>query len=297
VHHGVVGYNHLKHFGTVMFWRDGVPAGYDRIGPWSEIKLEILRKYAHPYSLLVNQYGLWAIYIDGFAGPGEHVSRTTGEPVPGSPLNALRTQPPFREYHFIDADPVRAQQLRTYATPGLNVHVHAGDCNDILLREVFPRARREDRRRALCLLDPYNIDLSWEVVATAGSMRSIELFVNFMVMDMNMNILLRDPEKADPVQIARMNRFWGDESWRSVAYEENPQRSLFVQSESVKVEDANRKIAAAYRKRLIDVAGFKYAAEPLAFSNSLGATIYYLFFASPNLTGKKIVEDIFAKHR
>jgi len=31
--------------------------------------------------------------------------------------------------------------------------------------------------------------------------------------------------------------------------------------------------------------------------NSLGATIYYLFFASPNQTGKKIVEHIFEKHR
>jgi len=31
--------------------------------------------------------------------------------------------------------------------------------------------------------------------------------------------------------------------------------------------------------------------------NSLGATIYYPFFASPNKTGDKIVEDIFRKHR
>jgi hypothetical protein len=31
--------------------------------------------------------------------------------------------------------------------------------------------------------------------------------------------------------------------------------------------------------------------------NGLGFTIYYLFFASPNQTGKKIVEDIFRKHR
>jgi hypothetical protein len=34
-----------------------------------------------------------------------------------------------------------------------------------------------------CLLDPYNIYLSWEVVSAAGKMRSIEFFVNFTIMD------------------------------------------------------------------------------------------------------------------
>src|SRR5258708_33862267 len=59
---------------------------------------------------------------------------------------------------------------------------------------------------------PYNIDLSWDVIATAGRMESIEIFLNFMVMDMNMNVLLRDPEKEDAAQVTRMTRFWADES-------------------------------------------------------------------------------------
>ena len=128
-------------------------------------------------------------------------------------------------------------------------------------------------------------------------MKSIEVFVNFMVMDMNMNVLLRDPARAEAVQIARMDRFWGDGSWREVAYEVSRQGSLFGEREQVKVEDANERISGAYRKRLIDIAGFAYAPRPLRFVNSLGATIYYLFFASPNETGDKIVEDIFRKHR
>lgn len=128
-------------------------------------------------------------------------------------------------------------------------------------------------------------------------MKSVEIFVNFMVMDMNMNVLLRDSDKADPAQIARMTRFWGDESWRQVAYEESPQLELFGGAQTVKVDDANDKIAEAYRQRLCAVAGFQYAPRPLAFVNSLGKTIYYLFFASPNQTGKKIVEQIFDKYR
>jgi len=274
-------------------------AEQDVIGSWTEVKLEILGEYAAPYSKILVANNLHHLYIDAFAAGGSHISRTTGEVVAGSPLRALSTRPPFREYHIIDKNPARVEQLRQYTADRSDVYVHEGDCNDILLREVFPRARYEDRRRALCLLDPYNINLAWDVVATAGQMRSIEIFVNFMVMDMNMNILLRDLSKADDSQIVRMDRFWGDRSWHEVVYEVSWQGRLFDEPEEVKVkvEDANEKIAEAYRRRLIEVAGFGYAPRPLRFVNSLGRTIYYLFFASPNSTGKKIVEDIFRKHR
>lgn len=272
-----------------------MPDEYDEIGPWSEVKLDILRKYAIPYSKLVTEYGLFHLYIDGFAGPGYHLSRTTGDIVPGSPLNALSTQPPFREYHFIDANAARVEQLRDYAQRRPDVFVYSGDCNEILLRHVLPRACYEKRRRALCVLDPYNIDLSWELVSTAGRMRSVEIFLNFMIMDMNMNVLLQDPAKADSVQVARMNRFWGDDSWRSIVYE--AEESLFGWDWEKKVEDANDKLAEAYRKRLIEQAGFEYAPRPLPLRNSLGRTIYYLFFASPNRTGHKIVDEIFNKYR
>jgi three-Cys-motif partner protein len=286
-----------EHPDTLLFWENGLPAGYDIIGPWTEVKLDILRKYAVPYSTIVSANRFHHLYIDAYAAGGSHISRTTGEVVQGSPLIALETKPSFREYHFIDADVTRVDQLRQLTANRPDVHVYNGDCNQILIRDVFPLARYENRRRGLCLLDPYNIDLRWEVIATAGQMRSVEVFVNFMVMDMNMNVLLRDPAKAEPSQIARMDLFWGDGSWRDVAYEANPQGHLFRDAEDIKVDDANGKISEAYRRRLINVAGFAYAPEPLRFVNSLGRTIYYLFFASPNQTGKMIVEDIFRKHR
>lgn len=274
-----------------------MPPEYDIIGPWSEVKLAILREYAAPYSKIVSAKGFHHLYIDGFAGPGAHVSRATGELILGSPRIALAIEPPFKEYHFIDADLTRVEQLKSLAGNRPDVRVHPGDCNEVLLREVFPRAKYSDYRRALCVLDPYNIDLSWEVVATAGHMGSVEIFLNFMVMDMNMNILLNNPEKADPTQVARMTRFWGDESWHSVAYEEDPQSHLFGDPVMVKVEDANEKVAEAYRQRLLDVAGFKFSPVPLRFVNARGATIYYLFFASPDPTANRIVTDIFDKHR
>lgn len=82
----------------------------DQIGFWSEIKLEIIKKYAGAYTSIMSKQD-WCrgyVYIDAFAGAGKHISRKTGEMVSGSPLNALEVIPPFTEYFFIDLDEVDA---------------------------------------------------------------------------------------------------------------------------------------------------------------------------------------------
>jgi three-Cys-motif partner protein len=89
-----------------------------------------------------------------------------------------------------------------------------------------------------------------------------------------------------------MTRFWGDDSWRAAAYDTQP--GLFGPMEE---KTSNEAVVAAYRKRLNDVAGFKYVPEPLPMRNTRGAVVYYLFFASQNHTGNKIAEHIFNKYR
>src|ERR1035441_9100262 len=70
------------------FGDNELPIGYDIIGPWTEVKLDILRQYAAPYSRIVTKHGFYHLYIDAYAAGGSHISRTTGEVVPGSPLIA-----------------------------------------------------------------------------------------------------------------------------------------------------------------------------------------------------------------
>ena len=59
---------------------------FDEIGVWSEIKLEIIREYAKAYSTILSaQKATFShVYIDAFAGAGQHISRSTQELVPGS---------------------------------------------------------------------------------------------------------------------------------------------------------------------------------------------------------------------
>jgi three-Cys-motif partner protein len=141
-------------------------------------------------------------------------------------------------------------------------------------------------------LDPYALNPNWEVVETAGKMGSIEIFLNFMIMDANMNVLKRNPNSVAPDQALRMTKFWGDDSWRKLAYK--TEQGLFGPIEE---KDSNDAVIAAYKKRLKEVAGFKFVPEPLPMRNSTGSVVYYLFFASQNSTGNKIAEHIFNKYR
>jgi three-Cys-motif partner protein len=270
------------------------------IGPWSEVKLAIINDYAAAYSRILSAQRrprFTHVYIDAFAGSGEHSSRTSGHVVPGSPMLPLRTKPPFLEYHFIDLDQGSIDHLRklvlaetgTSELPS-NVRIYNDDCNDVLLSTVFPSSRYEDYRRALCLLDPYGLHLDWEVVKEAGRMKSMEIFLNFPIADMNRNVLWKDADSVDPGQVERMTRFWGDESWREAAY--SVEGNLFGFEE----KQSNAALVNAYRHRLKEVAGFLHVPKPMPMRNSRRADVYYLFFASQKPTAQDIVNDIFDKY-
>jgi len=267
----------------------------DEIGYWSEVKLDIVRDYATTYSkILANQTKppLHHVYIDAFAGAGIHLSKATGEEVEGSPIIAVNTRPSFKEYHFIDLDGQKVENLRNMFAGRPDIHVYHGDCNQILLEEVLPVVRYEDYRRGLCLLDPYGLHLSWDVMHQIGQMKSIDMFLNFPIADMNRNVFWHNPEGVAEDDVRRMSAFWGDESWRNVAY--SPVQMLWGPEDE---RTDNKTIAAAFRQRLQKVAGFGNVPEPIPMRNSKGAIVYYLFFASPKPVARNIVEAIFTKYR
>jgi three-Cys-motif partner protein len=257
----------------------------DEIGDWSVLKLEILRQYSYAYSTILTKHQLHHTYIDGFAGAGHHVLKRTKELVPGSPWNALNLEPPFRELHLIDLDKPRANELRRLSAGLPNVEVHDGDANEILL-SLIPRVKYEQRRRALCFLDPYGLHLNWNVIQAAGKMGTIEIFLNFPIHDMNRNVFRDDAADDD---VLRMNVFWGDQSWRTAAFSDK--YHLFQEME----KQPNEAVVEAFRDRLKKDGGFKFVPPPLAMKNSIGSPIYYLFFAAQEQLADKIARDIFKR--
>jgi three-Cys-motif partner protein len=207
----------------------------------------------------------------------------------------MLVQPPFRDYHFIDLDEKKVAALEKLAEKRQDVHIHHGNCNRVLLESVLPQAKWDAYRRALCILDPYGLHLDWAVIAEAGRMRSLEIFLNFPVADINRNVLWRDRGGVSPDQMERMNAFWGDDSWKQIAYAPSRQAQLFGPPADEKV--SNEAVAEAFRKRLEDVARFSNVPEPIAMRNSQNAIVYYLYFASQKPVAAEIVRQIFDKYR
>lgn len=264
---------------------------FDEIGPWSEVKLAILGKYAGPYSRILGSNGFRHGFIDAFSGPGLHVRKDDRQEVLGSPLVALGVTPPFDEYHFVDLDGEKVEFLRGRVGSRTGVNLYNGDSNRILREQILPRFSYEKRTRALCLLDPYKLTLDWSVLMQAGGSRAVEVFVNFPVMHMNRNCKKQHMEDILPGELAAMNAFWGDGSWHEAMFRDSGQLSFFGDSDLAKNE--NKDLVKAYCARLKNVAKFGFVAEPLPMRNSKGAVVYYLIFAGPNQTGWKIVQDIY----
>lgn len=267
----------------------------DQIGIWSEIKLEIIKDYASAYTKIMDKQD-WCkgyVYIDAFAGAGKHVSKKTGELVLGSPLNALEVTPPFTEYYFIDLDEDRADIFINLAREHQNIHPYHGDCNEVLVKEIFPKIGWSTFKRALCILDPYGLHLKWQTIKIAAELKTVDIFINFPIMDINRNVLFEDLSKAKADDIERMNTFWGDESWKQLLYKE--QENLFGGTQHIKFENYHV-LAKELSKRLKEV-GFNNVPEPILMRNTKNGPLYYLYFASQKDVANNIISDIFNKYK
>ena len=182
----------------------------EKIKQWSIDKITLLKKYAIPYAKIIKGANLKAAYIDAFAGIGEFFTDNQ-EMIPGSPKSILEVRPPFNKYFFIEKDQKKVTKLRELETKNSNVQVLAGDCNQVLIDFVFPLVLYENYWRGLCFLDPYGMHLDWRVIEEAGKMKSMEIFLNFSIMDINRNVLRHNTSTLKADSIERMNNFWGND--------------------------------------------------------------------------------------
>lgn len=264
------------------------PPKLDELHAWSLVKLDILSTYLPKYTQILKNFGFSKrAYVDAFAGAGSALKKKTGHGVETSPLRALAVDPAFSELHFVEHNRRKAEHLAKSVAHDKRATVHRGDCN-VVLKDILPKYRWEDRWRVFCFLDPYGMQLSWDIVQLCGSLKTAEVLINFPIEGINRNVLRNDQSKVHPNTIAAMNKIWGDESWREAS--RSPQSSLFslMGEEDDWLKGSNQQLADAFRERLKKVAGFECVPKPAEMRNSRGAIVYYLFFAGPKKSGADI---------
>jgi three-Cys-motif partner protein len=99
-------------------------------GPWAREKLYYVERYMSIFNRGMKHHWPQRGYADLMAGPGGCIDRTTDEEFAGSPVLALKSQPPFGRAVFVESNPRYAESLinLTEADAGRRWVLQA-DCN------------------------------------------------------------------------------------------------------------------------------------------------------------------------
>jgi three-Cys-motif partner protein len=259
----------------------------DQIGEWSVKKHDMVAYYAEVFASITHRQ-FTISYIDGYANRGVSRLRGTNEVVLGSARRVLAIRPQFNRYIFVEQDQTRAADLAQSVVGRSDVDVIVGDANDIV-PAVIAKVRYSAKERALCFLDPYNLEgLKWPTISAAGKNPAVDAIVHFPTMAANRTVLFRDRSRATLSSQARMDEYWGDGSWRNVAYSAEG----FLPGLGLERKLHWVPLLKAFQERLVAVAGFRFVSEPFPMKRPDGALIYHLLFASHDKAATRIMRPM-----
>lgn len=269
------------------------------IRPWSVVKLDFLAKYLWAYTTALKKQRFTTCYVDAFAGSGQYEDDSPPDPelvafVDGSPLVALKTDPPFSRYVFVELSKSRADALLervSHLPEARDAEVIHGEANEALQRRLIPLLEQQPKARALCFLDPYGIQLEWDTVVGLARTGRAEVIINFCLQAVHRYGAPQRYEDLTEERRERLARVFGTLDWPSAVYQE--QATLFG-PEMAKRPDASRAAAAFYLERL--ATQFRCTAGPLVMVNSRNSPLYAIVWAGPHPLGQKIVQKILSKY-
>jgi three-Cys-motif partner protein len=265
-------------------------------GPWSEIKLEILRKYLGFFTSALRNKDFVLRYIDGFAGTGSRTMAGEGsvetifgydealewQEVDGSAKIALATKPPFQRLDFVEDDPRRFSALQNLCVGRPEATAHAGDANAVLTelcRNTVWRGAGASGNgiRAVLFLDPYGLTVDYTTLQTVSRTKAIDVWYLFPLAGLYRQAA-RHETAISPDKAAAITRILGTDEWRKRFYERTPDL-LDLDGRSYRTADVDA-IEDYVRERLKNV--FVEVTRPKRIYHSRGMPIFSLFFAVSN---------------
>ncbi len=285
-------------------------------GPWTEKKLEILRRYLEAYTKALKNQPFVKIYIDAFAGTGYREPRREVEGPSvgqreiqldfpemaddsaqglrdGSAVYALRTEPAFDRYLFIERNRERCVALDAlraeFPTRAGAIEVQQADANEAI-RGLCAEPWRS--RRAVMFLDPYGMQVEWQTIEAIAATKAIDLWLLFPL-GIGVNRLLTRSGEIPEDWRRRLDALLGTPDWFEAFYRVESVPTLFGPDTS-QVEKASVEVIGRYfvdRLRTI----FPGVAAPRVLHNAANNPMYLLCFAAANEKGAKVALNI-AEH-
>ena len=277
-------------------------------GDWTEQKLQVLSEYLARYLLALKNQPFHTVYVDAFAGTGYRTEREDDAPegellfpelakdapvklLEGSAVRALRLDPPFNEYVFIEKSRARVQDLESLRKehPARTIVVRQGDANDVI-RDLCEGDWRRQGRRGVLFLDPYGMQVEWTTLEAVARTQAIDMWLLFPL-GIGVDRLVTRSGKIPEGWSRRLDLLYGTSAWRDLFYKVERTRNLFGEEEDIR-EKASREVMGQYFIDRLKTIFADVASEPLVLSNSAGCPLYLFCFAAANPRGAPIALKI-----
>jgi three-Cys-motif partner protein len=290
---------------------DKARKGHQFGGSWTTAKLELIARYLSAYTTALKvkpskQHPFRKGYIDAFAGTGYRDARG-GDPLEessqglllpdlagqepqelldGSARLALKTEPRFDSYVFIERDALRTAQLEALKSefPDLasRIQIRRGDAN-VEIQKLCKKDWRS--HRAVLFLDPYGMQVEWKTIESVADTKAIDLWILFPL-GIGVNRLLTKSGNIPESWRRRLDLLLGTESWYEEFYRVERKSTLFGEADHV-VKATTETIGRYFNQRLKSI--FAGVAEhPKVLRNSANCPLYLLCFAVGNENGAPI---------
>jgi three-Cys-motif partner protein len=281
-------------------------------GDWTSTKLAVLAKYLTAYTTALkdkpsSDRPFVKAYIDAFAGTGyrsmrrdEDTSRNLlfpdlADPAPqglldGSARLALKTEPRFDRYIFIERNADRCTQLEhlksDFPDAAADIRIEQGEANE-QIRKLCEKDWSS--HRAVLFLDPYGMQVEWDTIEAIAKTRAIDLWLLFPL-GIGVTRLLTRSGDIPAEWRTRLDKLLGTQDWYDEFYRVEHAPTLFGNDEERVVKATNQTIGRYFNDRLKSV--FPGVAEPGVLRNSVNCPLYLLCFASGNPKGAPIALKI-----
>lgn len=267
-------------------------------GSWTIEKLEILESYLDAYTTVLKNKPFKLLYIDAFAGSGKLELRGRDNQdaitfLSGSAERALDIDNrPFDKLIFVDKDTDLCQQLSLLRAryPTRDIRVENRETNRFL------RGYEGDWKnwRGILFLDPFATEVEWSTIEAIAGWEALDTWILFPVSAIaRMLPRSRTPDDISEKWVNRLNRIFGDESWRQL-YQPSQQIALFGGSRHERTPGVDG-IVFTYKQKLTKLFGERFLTESRTLKTSTNSPLFEFMFCVGNPRGIKPAKRI-AKH-
>lgn len=275
-------------------------------GDWTETKLKVIANYLVSYTTALKNTPFKKIYIDAFAGTGyrtqsygeeynyfdlltdEIVKKDTQKLLDGSARIALKTNPRFDKYIFIENNLKRCETLvklkEEFPDQAKDIFIINEDANTAINNICNSKWYSQ---RAVLFLDPYGMQVNWKTIECISQTNAIDMWMLFPL-GIAINRILRRNGKISEANRKKLDLFFGTTDWYNEFYTTNRQANLLENNEEDTFNKCSMEKIAEYINQRLNELFPGVSKKQGVLLNSKNNPLYLLCFAASNDKGKDI---------